>query len=244
MLVESIQKGNPVSKKLLAISVLTMGSFIAIQTNAATALTSPAQKLSYTIGYEMGQNFKAQNVTIDNAALMQGLEDGISGQTGAMTQQERQQTIADFQKQMIATQQSQIQTQSAQNQKDGTKFLATNAKVPGVTTLKDGLQYKVITAGKGDKPGLNDTVTVNYEGQFINGQVFDSSYQRGKPVTFALNQVIKGWQEALTLMPAGSTWEVYIPGNLAYGEKGMGSVIGPNQTLIFKINLISIQKAS
>lgn len=231
------------SKKLYAISVMTVASFMAVQANAAAELTTSTQKLSYTIGYEMGQNFKTQNVDIDSAALMQGLQDGTTGQTAAMTQQERQQTIAEFQKQMIATQESQLKTQSAQNQKDGEAFLANNAKQPGVTSLPDGLQYKIITAGTGAKPAATDTVTVNYAGQLINGQVFDSSYQRGKPATFPVNQVIQGWQEILTMMPVGSTWEVYIPAKLAYGDKGMGSAIGPNQTLIFKINLISIQKS-
>ncbi len=232
------------SKKILALSIIASTSLVAIQTYAATNLTTPTQKLSYTIGYEMGQNFKNQNVSIDNATLMQGLQDGLTGQTGALTTQQRQQTIADFQKKMIANQETQFKAVADQNLKEGKAFLAANAKNTGVKTLGNGLQYKIITAGTGAKPKLTDTVTVNYSGQFINGKVFDSSYQRGKPTTFQLNQVIKGWQQALTMMPTGSTWEVFVPANLAYGERGMVPVIGPNEALVFKINLISIQKSS
>lgn len=237
------KEGTLVSKKLLIISLVTAGCF-AIQANADTALTTTSQKLSYTIGYEMGQNFKAQNVSIDNSALIQGLQDGMTGATAAMTKEARQQTIADFQKQMLSTQADKLKSDAAENQKTGAAFLAKNAKEKGVVTLKNGLQYKILTAGKGAKPKLTDTVTVNYAGKFIDGKIFDSSYERGEPATFPLNQVIQGWQTALTMMPVGSTWEIYVPAKLAYGEKGMGAAIGPNETLIFKIDLISIQKAS
>lgn len=135
-----------------------------------------------------------------------------------------------------------IMSPAEKNKQAGIAFLAENKKKPGVITLPDGLQYKIITEGKGNKPSDQDTVTVNYSGKLIDGTVFDSSYTRGQPASFPVNGVIPGWTEALKLMPVGSTWELYIPANLAYGEMGAGSAIGPNQTLIFTVNLISIDK--
>lgn len=126
------------------------------------------------------------------------------------------------------------------NQAQGDAFLKANKKKPGVITTEDGLQYKILTAGKGEKPTDTDSVTVDYEGKLINGTVFDSSYQRGQPATFPVNGVIPGWTEALKLMPVGSTWELYIPAQLAYGEQGAPPSIGPNETLIFKVKLIGI----
>lgn len=134
------------------------------------------------------------------------------------------------------------QTPAMKNKTDGTTFLEANKNKPGVVTLPDGLQYKIITQGTGSKPKETDTVTVHYVGTLINGTEFDSSYKHGQPITFSLKNVIPGWTEALQLMPAGSTWEIYIPSELAYGEQGAPPVIGPNQTLIFKVNLISINK--
>jgi FKBP-type peptidyl-prolyl cis-trans isomerase FklB len=131
---------------------------------------------------------------------------------------------------------------SSKNTDAGAAFLAANAKKPGVKTLPDGLQYKVITEGKGEKPTLNDVVTVHYMGTLVDGKEFDSSYKRGEPATFPVAGVIAGWTEALQLMPAGSTWELYIPANLAYGEQGAPPVIGPNETLIFKVQLLSVKK--
>lgn len=124
----------------------------------------------------------------------------------------------------------------------GAAFLAENKNKPGVVTLPDGLQYKIIKAGTGPKPGLENTVVVNYEGTLINGKKFDSSYDRNEPAVFKVSQVIHGWVEALQLMPVGSTWELYIPANLAYGEEGAPPVIGPNETLIFKVELLGIQR--
>ncbi len=130
---------------------------------------------------------------------------------------------------------------SLQNKKAGDTFMQENSKKEGVVTLPSGLQYKIVKAGTGPKPGANDTVTVNYEGSLLNGQVFDSSYKRGESITFPVSGVISGWQEALQLMPVGSTWMLYIPPNLAYGEAGAGDVIGPNETLVFKVELLSVK---
>lgn len=140
--------------------------------------------------------------------------------------------------------QTQMQSSLDKSKADGAAFLATNAKKPGVITLPDGLQYKVLVEGKGEKPTDNDTVTVHYAGTLIDGTEFDSSYKRGQPISFPVNGVIPGWVEALKLMNKGSTWELYIPATLAYGEQGAPPAIGPNQTLIFKVNLIDVKKAS
>ena len=143
-------------------------------------------------------------------------------------------------KQEIQKMQQQYEKMAVTNQQAGEKFLAANAKQKDVVTLPDGLQYKVLTKGAGAKPKSTDSVTVNYEGSLIDGTVFDSSYKRGQPATFGVNQVIKGWTEALQLMPQGSTWMLYIPADLAYGARGAGQSIGPNETLIFKVELIDI----
>jgi FKBP-type peptidyl-prolyl cis-trans isomerase FklB len=148
-----------------------------------------------------------------------------------------------MQKQMVKKMQEKFTEVSAKNLLAGQQFLAKNAKETGVVTLPSGLQYKIITPGTGDMPTANDTVTVNYEGKLIDGTVFDSSYKRGQPATFKVGQVIKGWQEALKLMKPGATWMLYIPAELAYGPQGSMGAIGPNETLIFKVDLISVKKA-
>lgn len=138
---------------------------------------------------------------------------------------------------------STTQSLADRNSAAGTKFLAENKKKSDVVTLEDGLQYKIVKAGKGEKPTENDMVTVHYKGHLIDGSEFDSSYKRGQPASFPVNGVIPGWTEALKLMPVGSTWELYIPANLAYGEQGAGMAIGPNETLIFTVELLNIKKS-
>jgi len=135
-----------------------------------------------------------------------------------------------------------MSAQSLKNKTDGEAFLATNKTNPGVVTLPDGLQYKVIVEGTGDRPTKNDSVIVHYAGTLIDGTEFDSSYKRGEPISFPVSRVIAGWVEALQLMQKGATWELYIPSNLAYGERGAPPTIGPNETLIFKVQLIDIVK--
>jgi len=155
-----------------------------------------------------------------------------------LTDQEIRETMTAFQKDMMAKRQA----LGEKNKKEGEAFLAENKKKPGVITLPSGLQYKILKAGTGKKPKPTDTVTVNYKGTLIDGTEFDSSYQRGKPATFPLSGIIPGWREALTLMQEGAKWEIYVPPNLAYGERSSGTVIGPNATLIFQIELVSIQE--
>lgn len=208
--------------------------------NLTNVLKTDSDKTSYTIGVDIGENLQAQSIKINPDVLTQGIKDGISGGPLLMNKDEMQQTIAALQKKLIDEQRGKLKEQAQKNEKAGADFLAKNKQNPGVVTLPSGLQYKIIEAGKGEKPVGTDFVTVDYEGKLLNGNIFDSSYQRGKPVNFQLSKIIKGWQEALQKMPVGSTWELYIPSNLGYGEHGSSGVIEPNQTLIFKVHLISI----
>lgn len=221
----------------------TQAVFAASTAPATTAApTSLQDQISYTIGVDMGKNLKAQNININPSMLAQGIKDGMAGGQMLMTQQQMDAALKQFQQQMVSKQQQQMQQMGDQNSKDGAAFLAKNKTQPGVVTLPNGLQYKVILAGNGNSPTANDTVTVDYEGSFINGQVFSSTYQQGQPVTFQVSQVIPGWQQALKMMKPGAEWMVYIPSNLAYGQQGVGDTIGPNETLVFKIHLLSINQ--
>lgn len=210
---------------------------------AVAGLTTDKQKISYSIGVDLGANFKTQGIDIDPATLVRGLTDALTGGTMLMTKEQVGATLVAFQKDMVAKQKAAQAAASAKNLQEGNAFLAANKTKSGIITTADGLQYRVVNAGKGTPPGDNDVVTVDYTGSFINGNVFDSSYQHGKPVTFPVSEVIKGWTQALKLMPPGALYEIYVPATLAYGEQGIPNVIGPNQTLIFKIHLISVKKA-
>ncbi len=214
--------------------------FLANRLGAQETLTLKTQKekLSYIIGMDMGKNLKNQSVDIDPNILAKGIKDALSGGKSLLTDQEIRETMAAFQKEMVAKQQA----LGEKNKKEGEAFLVENKKKKGVTTLPSGLQYKVLKAGTGKKPKPTDTVTVHYQGTLIDGTEFDSSYRRGQPVTFPVNGVIPGWTEALGLMQEGAKWQLFIPSNLAYGERGTGSQIGPNAALIFEVELISIQE--
>lgn len=209
---------------------------------STTVLKTEKDKVSYSIGIDLGQNFKAQNLDIDTTILAKGMQDGMTGTTPALTKQQMIDVLMAFQKEVFAKKQAEFNKLSADNKKVGDDYLAANKKKPGVITTASGLQYKIIDAGKGDSPADKDVVTVDYEGKLMNGKVFDSSYARKKPVTFPMTEVIPGWTEVLKLMKPGATFEVAIPANLAYGSKGMSNVIGPNETLLFKIHLISVKK--
>lgn len=207
-------------------------------------LTTEMQKISYSIGFDLGQNFKSQKINIDAAMLEHGFKDAQNGTTPALTTEQMASTLLNFQKELMAKRQTEFAAASKKNEDEGTQFLAANKTKPGVITTPSGLEYKILEAGKGTNPTGSDIVTVDYAGSFIDGKVFDSSYQHGKPVTFQVAEVIPGWTEVLKLMKPGSTYEVFVPYNLAYGERGLGNVIGPKQTLIFKIHLISVKPES
>jgi FKBP-type peptidyl-prolyl cis-trans isomerase FklB len=215
--------------------------FVVSQVNAQEKLVLKSQKdkISYIIGMDIGMNLKRQGVDIDSTILARGLKDALSGAKPLLTQQEVQETITAFQKEMKAKQDE----VAKKNKAEGEAFLAENKKKEGVKTLPSGLQYKVIKAGTGKKPKVTDVVITHYRGTLINGTEFDSSYKRGQPATFPVSGgLIKGLTEALQLMEEGAKWQLFIPSSLAYGEKGAGNVIGPNETLIFEIELISIQQ--
>jgi FKBP-type peptidyl-prolyl cis-trans isomerase FklB len=173
--------------------------------------------------------------------MIQGLNDGISGGKSQMSEEELRQVISSLQQEIRQKQMQAQQAAAAENKTKGDAFLAENGKKEGVVVLPDGLQYKILTAGQGKKPAESDTVLCNYKGTFLDGSEFDSSAQAGKPVPFEVKNVIPGFKEVLQLMPVGSKWQVVVPSNLAYGERGAGGVIGPNATLIFEIELVSIQ---
>ena len=213
--------------------------------NQPQELIDDTAKLNYSVGYQIGSDFKYQDIQVRSKAIIQGIEDAISGGDALMSKQEMQQTMADLGKKVTELKQKQRQQISKDYAEQNRQFLLENAKRKGIITTKSGLQYRVIEQGGGGggiHPGPDDKVYVNYSGRLINGTEFDSSRKSGKPVTFQVNQVIKGWSEALQLMRRGDHWLLFIPAELAYGEKGAGTAIPPDSTLIFDVELISIQK--
>lgn len=229
--------------KVLLTAVLS----VAMLANQACAgekkmeLKTEKDKVSYSIGLEIGSSFKKQSIDIDTDAVAAGIKDAISSNKPLLTENEVKEVMTAFQKGMAAKQAEKMKALAEKNGKEGEAFLAENKKKEGVKTTASGLQYKVITAGKGPIPKDTDTVSVNYRGTLIDGTEFDSSYKRGEAVSFPVNGVIKGWTEALQLMKVGSKWQLFIPSNIAYGERGAGGQIGPNATLIFEVELLSIQ---
>ena len=200
-------------------------------------LESNLQRLSYMIGLQIGQSFRQQGLDeIDVEALAAALSDVLENRRPRLTVEEIQAAQAAFQSE-LATKQSR---QAEDNLAAGQAFLASNAKNEGVVQTDDGLQYRIIRAGEGASPTAEDRVVVHYRGQLLDGTEFDSSYGRGEPTEFMLGAVIPGWQNALKLMPVGSHWEVWIPAELAYGERGAGGAIGPNEALHFEIELLGI----
>lgn len=229
--------------KLVAAAAMGLVMSSTMAATDVTALKTDADKLSYSIGEDLGKNFKRQGIDINAAVMAQGVNDGITNNPKALlTDDQVKEVLTKFQKDIMAKRAAEFTKKSEENKAAGVKFLADNKSKPGVVTLPSGLQYKIIKNGTGQKPAKEDMVTVDYTGHLINGEVFDSSSKTGKPATFKLSQVIPGWVEALQLMPAGSTWEVYVPAALAYGDRSVGGPIGPNETLIFNIHLISVSK--
>ncbi len=203
-------------------------------------LKDQKDKESYSLGYQFGHNLKTQGVDINLDVYTSGIKDALGDKEPQMSQEEIRATITGLQQRLQAARQKELKEMAAKNVEEGKKFLAENQKKGGIKTLPSGLQYKIIAEGSGKMPKTEDTVTVNYKGTLIDGTEFDSSYKRSEPATFKVNGVIKGWTEALQLMKEGSKWQLFIPSELGYGERGQGR-IPPNSTLIFEVELISIK---
>ncbi len=205
-------------------------------------LKDDRDKVSYSIGLDIGTTFKKQGMDLNTDVILRGMKDGLSGATPLLTETEMRTTMTEYSKTMMEKQQAANQEAATKNKEAGAKFLAENKSKPGVKTTASGLQYKVIKEGTGKIPKDTDTVSTNYRGTLINGTEFDSSYKRNEPTSFPVNRVIKGWTEALEMMKVGSKYQLFIPAELAYGERGApAGGIGPNETLIFEIELLEIK---
>jgi FKBP-type peptidyl-prolyl cis-trans isomerase FklB len=204
-------------------------------------LKDQKDKASYSIGYDIGETFKKQKVELNPDTLFSGLKDALAGKEALLTKEDREKTLQAFQKEMMEKQMTASKEAATKNAAEGEKFLTENKKKEGVKTTASGLQYKVLKEGSGPSPKETDTVVTNYKGTLLDGTEFDSSYKRNEPASFQVNRVIKGWIEALQLMKPGAKYQLFIPAALAYGERGAGQLIGPNATLIFEVELLSIK---
>jgi FKBP-type peptidyl-prolyl cis-trans isomerase len=204
-------------------------------------LKTQKDKVSYAIGLNIGKSLRKDSVEVDPAIFARGVKDALTGAKALLTDDELKAVLTTLQGDLQKRQEETMRQAGEINKKAGDAFLAENKAKPGVVTLPDGLQYKVLTEGTGPKPAATDSVVCNYRGTLIDGTEFDSSYKRGQPATFPVDHVIKGWTEAVQLMPVGSKWQLFVPAELAYGNRGAGPQIGPNSTLIFEVELLSIQ---
>ncbi len=228
----------------LCIAFFGVSQFATAQNEkAASGKSDPKvqkQKVSYGIGYNLGQNLMKDQLDLDPQTLVKGILDAMTKQKPQMTEDEIRKTLIAFQQELRAQQEAKMKKAAEENVAKGKQFLAANAKKEGVKTTKSGLQYKVIKKGSGKTPGLKDRVTTHYRGTLTNGKEFDSSYKRNQPATFPVNGVIAGWTEALQLMKEGDKWQLYIPSDLAYGQRGSAPDIGPNEVLVFEIELLKV----
>jgi len=218
-------------------------ALLAVQMNAqdAAALKTQKDKVSYAIGIQIALSVKGQGIDADPDLIGKGFKDAFTGGKLLMSDEELRATLSTLQQEMKQKQMQAMSKVAEDNKKAGDAFLAENGKKEGVVTLPSGLEYKILKAGTGKKPTEADTVLCNYRGTFIDGMEFDSSLASGQPAKFGVSGVIPGFKEALQLMPVGSKWQLVIPPALAYGENGAGDTIGPNSTLVFEIELVSIE---
>jgi FKBP-type peptidyl-prolyl cis-trans isomerase FklB len=214
----------------------------AVQQPGSSTYTSDIDKLSYSVGVELGQGLKMRGMNINLDIMIQGLRDGYGAKQLQMNQQSIRDTLVNYQKKMAAQMSQKFNAEKDVNLKAGNDFLAKNKDKSGIVTTPSGLQYQIVTAGNGTQPTDKDVIVVNYAGTTIDGHEFDSSYKRGEPMTVQLKYMIPGWIEALKLMKKGAVWNLYIPAKLAYGERGAPPVIGPNQALVFKVELLDVKK--
>jgi FKBP-type peptidyl-prolyl cis-trans isomerase FklB len=258
-----MQRSSRTAASLLSASLLLLGNTRAQQTPGTTpakpkstsattthhttatkpkpmVLTTEKDKQSYAIGLSVGQSLHRDGIVVDPKILVQGLQDAMAGGKVLLTDDQIKTVMTDLKNQVRQEQEAKRLAATETNKKEGTAFLAANATKPGVVTLPSGLQYKILVAGTGAKPTADDRVVCNYRGTLLDNTEFDSSYKRGQPATFPVTGVIKGWTEALELMPVGSKWQLFIPADLAYGERGQAT-IEPNATLVFEVELLSIE---
>jgi FKBP-type peptidyl-prolyl cis-trans isomerase FklB len=204
-------------------------------------LNDEKDKISYSIGYQIGGDFKRQGIELAPDLLVKGIQDATGGAEPRISPQEMRKTLVDLKKKVEADDRKRLMERAGKYRAEGEAFLAANGKKEGVVTLPSGLQYKVLAAGKGKSPSPTDNVTVHYRGTLVDGTEFDSSYKRNEPATFGVDRVIAGWKEALPMMKEGAKWQLFVPSKLAYGEQGGGSKIPPDSTLFFEVELISVQ---
>jgi FKBP-type peptidyl-prolyl cis-trans isomerase len=249
-----MQKSLTMAARVMSAAIMLLGNVLAQQTPAATTQQTPAadgqnvstlktqkDKVSYALGMNLGVTLHRQSIDVDPTLLLQGLQDGMAGGKTQLSEDQARAALTELQSDLRKKQQEKMQQAGEANKKEGDAFLATNKGKEGVVTLPSGLQYKILNAGTGPKPTASDSVVCNYRGTLIDSKEFDSSYKRGQPAAFPVGGVIKGWTEALQLMPVGSKWQLFVPSELAYGERGTGEDIGPNAVLIFEVELLSIQ---
>jgi FKBP-type peptidyl-prolyl cis-trans isomerase len=226
---------------ILAAVVALSGSACARQTTTSADLKTDKDKASYAVGLSVGKSLQRESIDVDPNIVEQGIKDALAGGKTLMTDEEAKAAMATLKAAAQKNQEAKMAQAGDANKKEGDEFLAANKAKEGVVTLPSGLQYKILTAGTGAKPTAADTVICNYKGTLINGKEFDASSKHGGPATFPVSGVIKGWTEALQLMPVGSKWQLFIPPDLAYGQRGAGGDIGPGATLIFEVELVSIK---
>ena len=226
--------------RLLSIFAVLAILLTAFNVEGGTELKTDKDKLSYALGMDIGGSLKSQSIDIDPDKFARGIKDVVEDNKALLTNEEFQATMTKFQQKMVAKQADQGKVVAEKNKAEGEAFLAENRKKDGVVTTDSGLQYIVINEGSGDSPKVTDTVSVHYIGALINGTEFDSSYSRNQPASFPVNGVIPGWTEALQLMKPGAKWKLFLPSDIAYGERGADRQIGPHATLIFEVELLSV----
>jgi FKBP-type peptidyl-prolyl cis-trans isomerase FklB len=215
----------------------------ALAADPAPKLNTDAQKAAYSIGFNFGSSLTKEVPDIDADALQRGLQDALKKKQPALTPEQQAEVMNKFQQTVMAQKQARMEASEKKNTEAAAKFMADNAKKPGVTALPSGLQYQVIASGKGATPKANDRVKVHYQGTLLNGEVFDSSIKRGEPATFQVDQVIPGWTQALQKMKVGDKWKLFIPPELGYGKRGAGAKIEPGMALVFEVELLEVQAA-
>jgi FKBP-type peptidyl-prolyl cis-trans isomerase FklB len=224
---------------LITVICMAMASFT-VQAEEKTAISDENDRINYSLGYQIGGDLKRQQVKVNGEILLRGIEDAMTNADPLLGEEERNRTLIELKRKVIAQQAQERAAAQQKNLEEGEAFLVENAKREDVVSLPSGLQYRVLEPGSGKQPAATDTVTVHYRGTLIDGTEFDSSYSRNKPATFRADRVIDGWREALQLMQEGAKWELFIPAKLAYGERGAGK-IQPNSTLVFEVELLKVE---